>query len=419
MTNSEMQAQLKNAQDLIEQVRAALAPAASSTGIIKTEAEFDYALNQTSNPTIRLAPEFLYKAPLIVRRPVAIINEGFLLRDRRVAKDEKLPLFTGGITSQVEKFELLGIEVRSNTNDILVLQGMDPIINQVKVMGDPVKGNKRGITANGGNMSIRQCYIDNIKRVGQDTQAIFTSNMLRPGLFITDSFLCAAGQSFMAGGEDPTDESHIPENIYIDKCTLTKNPAWFTENQQIKCAFELKNCKNARLTNSTLEYAGMSDGQQAYLIVLTPRNQGGKAPYTTVSGVLVENCIARHAGACANFLGSDNVNPSGPLKDVIFNNVHFSDIDPAGITKGNGRCFQFARGGENIILQNITIEGQNLHSIGYFTSPFPKGLMMKNMKLPSSKYGWKIDNGGQGLDAVKAAIPDARFELGADSGATI
>jgi hypothetical protein len=98
---------------------------------------------------------------------------------------------------------------------------------------------------------------------------------------------------------------------------LSKNPAWYAQHVQIKNAFELKCAINVKLTNSILEYAGTSAGQGAYLIVLTPRNQDGGAPWSTVQNVLIENCIGRYAGGVAQFLGRDDGNESDVLGVVI------------------------------------------------------------------------------------------------------
>ena len=120
-------------------------------------------------------------------------------------------------------YRFLGIEFKAaagiNSNGLIVLGlGNETTLtrlphhfefDRVYVHGDPVVGGKRGIQLNSASTTIMNSYIADIKRVGQDTQAICGWN--GPGPFrIINNYLEAAGENVMFGGADPA----IPRNRY-------------------------------------------------------------------------------------------------------------------------------------------------------------------------------------------------------------
>ena len=95
----------------------------------------------------------------------------------------------------------------------------DLAIDRLYVHGDPDKGQKRGISLNSAATVITGSYIDEIKAVGQDSQAICGWN--GPGPYtITNNYLEAAGENLMFGGADPAVPNLVPADI-----TITGN--WF------------------------------------------------------------------------------------------------------------------------------------------------------------------------------------------------
>lgn len=278
------------------------------------------------------------------------------------------------------------------------------------ILGDPVKGQRRGLLANGKTTTLLGCHIDDCRLPAKETQAVLGTDKTDT-LLIDNCYLGGGSQSVMIGGADPSSEANIPQNIVIRRSTLSKNPAWYLENAQIKCALELKDCIGFIMQDSIFEYGGVAEGQAGYLMLFTPRNQGGTAPYSTVRNVLIERCTGRHGGGCVSMLGTDYVNTSGFLEGLIIRNVMFDDIDPHLVTGSSGRCFYFNNAPREVTLDGITINGSNLNSIGYFDKAPPVGLEIRNMKYPASKYPWKIDGGGQGIPAIQAYAPDAIIKI--------
>jgi len=385
--------------------------------VVSTPDEFDNALATTAlGGTIFCSTLLIYPKPLTVTKSVRIVSvaDGLF----RMTKDEPAPQFTGGIRVLGDDVMLGGLEVRHTDPGVAIIElfGLRPYLKRLRVLGDPINGGKRGIGANGGEMMILRCYIDDIKRKGQDSQGIGGFDFLAPGLLIDDCYISAAGQSIMMGGDDPKTELGIPSDVTVTHCDCTKEPRWLAEGWQVKCAIECKNVKNMIVRDTTAQWAGTSQGQGGFLFVMTPRNQNGHAPWSTVEDVLVERVHARYGCGAINFLGTDSNFPSGLIKRVTFRDVQFDEIDALGPCKmaaarGSGRMFQFDKAPAQVTLENITVNGQNLQASGYFIGAPPTALTLRNMKLATSKYGWKIDGGGQGEAALKAYAPDITYEV--------
>lgn len=386
------------------------APPVGPGPLLTTPTALDLALaNAPTGAVLRLASTLVYAGGLTLSKPVTLQSE--IADPFRMSRDAAAPTFQGGIRVNADDVTLAGLAIRhaNPRTDIVVLAGARPLVDRCRILGDPLTGAKRGIAANGSEMVIRRCYIDDCWQPAQDAQAICSWDM-GPGLVIDDCYLSGGAQAVMIGGADPSSSARIPGKIAIQKSTLTKNPKWYTSGVQLKCALELKNAINVRVTECALEYAGISMGQGGYLIVLTPRNQGGTAPYSTVQDVLIANCTGRYAAGILNLLGSDNINPSGPLQNVTLYDSTFTDIDPTGITKGAGRLFMFGRAPQNVTIDKVTVTGSHLSALGYFSDEAPTGLVLKRLTLPPAKYGWKIDGGGMGAAALKAYMPDADLD---------
>lgn len=401
----DIRANLTEAQRLIAAVLAEQPPVVE---LITTAEQLDRALvGSIPGNKLTLANTFRSAKPVVI--PNGVILTGEQMNGGRVTRDEPLPTFTGGLRVLGDAVGLYSLALANavQTADILVLLGLAPVVSRCRILGDPVNGQKRGIAANGGDMLIAHCLVDYCFQPAQDAQAICGWDMRAPGLIIDDCELRGGAQSVMIGGADTLTAAGIPMKIRISNSLLTKDPAWIGK-AQIKCALEFKNVIGAFVTNCVLEYGGVSQGQGAYLVVATVRNQGGKAPFSTIRDVVLQGCTGGHAGGVLNLLGSDNVNPSGPLDGLTLSDCHFTDIDPL-TWKGAGRLFTFDRAPKNVTLRNVTVEGANLLALGYFTGAAP-GLIMAGLDLPPAKYGWKIDAGGSGRRALQTLMPDAQLD---------
>ncbi len=96
----------------------------------------------------------------------------------------------------------------------------DLVLDRLYVHGDG-GGQKRGIALNSARTTISNCYIADIKAVGQDTQAIAGWN--GPGDYVIENnYLEAAGENLLFGGADPSIRDLTPTGIVID---ATRSPS--------------------------------------------------------------------------------------------------------------------------------------------------------------------------------------------------
>jgi hypothetical protein len=98
-------------------------------------------------------------------------------------------------------------------------------LDRLYIHGDPAFGQKRGISLNARIVTIRNCYISEIKGVGMDTQAIGGWN--GPGPFaIENNYLEAAGEVVLFGGSDPAIPNLVTEDVSFRYNYLTRPMSW-------------------------------------------------------------------------------------------------------------------------------------------------------------------------------------------------
>jgi len=357
-----------------------------------------------------------YSGSLVLRKPV-IVQPSVPVPDGRATAAGLGVIIVGGTDDDTisvlgDDVTLCGLTLRTpnKSRQLIGVTGRNVTIDRCSLLGDPDVGCHRGIMLNGAGALVNQCHVDNVFDIGRDTQAISGWDGTRD-VVIDDCYLEAAGEVIMFGGADSTSPDRMPTNIRITNCTLTKNPAWYAKGAQIKNAFELKCAVNVVMENCILEYGGTAEGQGAYLILLSTRNQDGTAPWTTIQHVTITHCHCRHGGAGLKVLGRDDGQESVPMTDVVLDDVMFSDINPDQYG-GDARGVCILGGPDALVLQNITIEATRLGTTLYLIPPpYPTNLVLRNMKMSPSDYGMKIDGGGSGVEAWEAAMPDAVIEL--------
>jgi len=366
-----------------------------------------------------------YQGSLVLRQPVTLQPQAVVPNGRATAAGNGVEIIgtadEDAITVEGSDVTLCGLTVRTShqNRQLVAVTGPNVVIDRCSLLGDPSFGAHRGVMLNGAGALVTQCHVDNIFDIGRDTQAISGWDGTRD-VVIDDCYLEAAGEVVMFGGADSTAPDRMPTHIRVTNCTLTKNPDWYAKGAQIKNALELKCAVDFEMENCILEYGGTSEGQGAYLILLSTRNQDGTAPWTTIQHVRIARCHARHGGAGIKILGRDDGQPSVTMTDVVLDEVMFSDINPDQYG-GDARGVTIMGAPDALTLQNVTIEAVRLGTTLYLIPEplYPTNLVLTNIKLPPSDYGMKIDGGGAGVEAWQAAMPDAVIELTpADTGAT-
>lgn len=377
---------------------------------ITTADQLDRALAATvaGGPPIRLDPTLVYPAPLTIRVPVTLASA---VPPGRMTPDQPLPLFQGGLTIGADDVTLIGLDVRhpNPLMDILTYSGARTILDRVRILGDPTKGAKRGIAANGGgDCQILRTWIDDCFQTypGNDSQALCAWDMA-PGLVIDDCFLRAGSETILIGGADASSAARMPANISITNCTLTKRPEWKALPIGVKNTLELKACQHVTVSNCDISQSWSGHGQDGYLLELTVRNQDGRAPWSTVQDVTITGNRFASGAAAVNMLGLDNivemkagravpigtVRPSVRMARITLSKNQWTALDPVAASAvagqpGSPKLIQIGQGPTEVTIDGDTFAGVNLTSQLYFYGAPPLvNCTVKNVTWPKTKYG--------------------------------
>jgi len=395
---------LDRARALLEQALAALKPAPVA---IATPAALDQALAAAKpGDVLTLSPTLVYPAALTLKQSITLQSTIPLSRMDRATP---LPQFQSGLTIAGDDITLIGVQVThmNPLTDLVVIRGARVTLDRVRVLGDPAKGAKRGIAANGnGTITIRRSYVADCfgPYPGQDTQAIGAWDMA-PGLVVEDNYLEGGSETILLGGADPPSADRTPRDVTIARNTITKNPAWQTRAVGVKNTLEIKNAIHVDITENTIEYAWGGHGQDGYGLMLTTRNQDGRAPFSTIENVTITANAFAHMAAAINVLGSDNLHPSGRLTTVTIATNTWTDVDPVTYT-GSNRLILVDRGPRALTIRANTFAGRNIGSVVYFAGgPPAEDLAVVDNTWPPSKYG--IFGNASTVAKAGALIPPA------------
>ncbi|HKY41685.1 MAG TPA: right-handed parallel beta-helix repeat-containing protein, partial [Pyrinomonadaceae bacterium] len=180
---------------------------------------------------------------------------------------------------------------------------------------------RRGFGLNSGDTTISNSYISGFAGAGDETQGICGWN--GPGPFkIINNYIEGGGQNIMFGGADPAVPNLVPSDIEIRRNFMYKPQEW-SGRAAIKAVIELKNARNVIIDGNVLESAALTGA-----FVLTVRNQGGKAPWSTLEDITITNNIVRHSAAGFSILGLDNYQKSQQAKRIRIANNLLVDIGP-------------------------------------------------------------------------------------------
>jgi len=284
-------------------------------------------------------------------------------------------------------------------------------IDRCYIHGDPAVGQKRGIALNSGATIISNSYIADIKGVAQDTQAVAGWN--GPGPYtIENNYLEGAGENFILGGSDPPISGLITEDVVFRRNHLAKPAAWRSEKWQVKNLFELKNAKRVLVEGNLMEFV-WQEAQVGYAILLTPRNQDGKAPWVRVEDVTIRYNLVRHAGGGMQIIGEDSNFPSGSTSRVRVADNLFYDVD-ARRWGGNGAFVLMGEGPSNVAIEHNTVsQSGNIVQAYGGTRSDPKqvtGLVFRDNLIRHNDFGVIGAERAPGQDSLNAFFPDGVFQ---------
>ena len=288
----------------------------------------------------------------------------------------------------------------------------DLIFDRVYVHGDPIRGQKRGIALNSGRTDIVNSYFEDFKSVGQDAQAIAGWNGSGPYL-IENNHTEASGENLIFGGTDPSVPGLVPSDITIRRNVFTKPVEWRNERWLVKNAFELKNARRVLVEGNVFENV-WSGGQTGFAVLLTVRNQDGRAPWSVIEDVTFRFNIIRHAGGAINILGHDNVHPSQQTKRLRVSHNLVYDVDRSR-WGGNGDFIQMGAQPRDIYIENNTVFHGGM-ALRLYPGRTPtgrfdiEGMVFRNNAMRHNQYGIKGDDAGVGNSTIAMYLPGAVLE---------
>ena len=287
----------------------------------------------------------------------------------------------------------------------------DLVLDRVYIHGDPGVGQKRGIALNSGYTEIVNSYIADIKATGADSQAICGWNGSGPYL-IENNYLEAAGENVMFGGADPAIWNLVPSDITLRRNTLSKPITWKAAMWSVKNLFELKNARRVLVEGNILENIWKA-GQAGFAVQITPRNQGGKAPWSTVEDVTFRFNVIRHAGSAINISGWDDLQASGQAQRIqIANNLVF-DVD-ASRWGGSGIFVQIGNSPRSLTIErNTVVQSGTVLNVYGSKSGAPwviDGFVFRDNLVKHNLYGVKGDGLAVGQQTLSAYFTNLVFE---------
>jgi hypothetical protein len=296
-------------------------------------------------------------------------------------------------------------------------------IDRCYLHGFSSTGQRRGLALNSGQAEVLNSYFANFKGINQDTQAIQGGN--GPGPFVIENnYLEAGAEGIMFGGSDPFIENLVPRYITIRRNRISRPLAWMSQPWVVKNLLELKNARDVLVEGNVLEN-NWAAGQNGYAIVLGPRNQSGRAPWSTVRSVTVQNNIIRHVGAGFSIFGYDDLHPSQQLQGVTIKNNLMYDIDAKYAIPNHPAAALMAiigGGPKNITIDHNTVDNHGSLTILLYGGYAPTGtriygFVLENNLLRDNKYGIFGSDSSEGVPSLTKYTPNASVHRNVIAGA--
>jgi hypothetical protein len=293
-------------------------------------------------------------------------------------------------------------------------------LDQIIVQGDPIHGAKRGVALQCADCSVTNSYIEEIKRVGQDTQAIAGWNGSGP-FHIANNYLQAAGENIMFGGALPVIPDLVPADGVIVDNLLTKDPAWRATPWTVKNLLEFKAGRRFVVRNNILENLA-EDDQSGYAIVLTPVG----LPTVQVADIRIEDNVVRNVSSGFSILACSQQGPSLQTENITIRNNWFvlSKALYAGhawfMQLGDGRS-TCPGGIKNLVVEHNTIQQDGNQFITGIGQPLSGFAFTRNIVANAGQYGIYIQDAlGTRIGGAnwQAFFPGGRIEDNAVVGAS-
>lgn len=212
-----------------------------------------------------------------------------------------------------------GIAIGTSLETSVSQLAHDIVIDRCYVHANPTGSFQRGVNVGGVNIAVVNSYFENW--AGPQTEAQAISTWFSPGpLKIVNNFLEAGAENILFGGADTRIANVVASDIEIRFNHLDKKVSWYDPfsptRRLVKNGLELKNAQRVLIEGNIIEHA-WADGQRGNVIILTPRNQNGTNPWSTVADVTIRFNLLRNSAYGFAVAGEDQ-NPSQPSQRISF-----------------------------------------------------------------------------------------------------
>ncbi len=259
--------------------------------------------------------------------------------------------------------------------------------DRVYIHGSPTEGQRRGIAANGKFIKITNSYISDIKRKGEESQAIAVWGADGP-VEIINNYLEAAAINILFGGAGSFLRL-VPTGV-VRGNHLNKPLNWREEGWLVKNLFEIKNGKRIKIENNLMTNNwGM--GQDGGAILFTTRDEGN-GDATIIEDIEFVNNIVRGSANAVNIYGGEG---KGGHRLAIRNNF-FEDIN--GAKWGSVGYFMKSTDWDGLTIENNTIIQSG--SIASAYGKPVKNFIFRNNIVFENEYGIKGDSMGSGQEVI-------------------
>lgn len=225
-------------------------------------------------------------------------------------------------------------------------------IRQVLIQGDREFGQKRGIAANGQDITIDQIWCEEVFTPGQDSQCVGAWNGAHR-VTIRHSYLAAGAENILVGGAPITAAGMEPADWVIEDVILHKPLRWKEDgrNRAVKNLLEFKHGRNLTVRR-VLAVNNWRAAQSGRGLLIHYTTNGTCPDCGNLEKVLIEDFVMLNVEAGVSFQGyswQPDSRSAGRLRDVTLRNLYVQ-------IAGGGRLFEFAsmRGRHDIRIDRST-----------------------------------------------------------------
>ena len=322
-------------------------------------------------------------------------------------------------------FRFVGIEFApapgvTNTYELIRIGNSDTspttlahhiVFDRCYVHGIPNTNDQRGIELDGAYVAVVDSYIGNFQWVHADTQGLIAFNTTGP-LQIRNNYIEAATENVAFGGADSAQAALVPTSIEIRNNHFYKPLSLIPTQYPMKNLLEFKAARRVLVTGNVFEN-NPAKGQNGFALLITPRNQGGHAPWSVTADIAIVGNTFINVGSGFNIAGGDNIHPSLPTERIL---VRDNIVGVSGLNGADGRAFQFFGGGSDYTVTHNTIINtalppahlvSDVASAGYL--PKINNFVFTNNLSTFTRYGFFGSTVGEGTRALNTYFSNWTF----------